>query len=275
MKKTLIRITEDEFKGIVNEIVTEYWQQVTGTPMSERETPPSVTITVYKQVAITPQTKKTGMVYPLYVDANNGWKIGQWYNAGIGDYKIEIDDETGEPTGKVKVKSKLGGLAFRPGLHFGTVPYAPHIYTQKPNFEDEKLPQNLDSKGKLKKDYDFSQTRYQTQNNVWAECEISFDKDYTPEVRKNGEYVNSKGKTVFNPRNAYMKSLPIDNDGVAGAYEFKTNSNAPSWETWYIAGAFKINRILSDEEVKDICAQHNVKSLDRETILDLSEYFPD
>ena len=87
--------------------------------MTERETPPSVTLKVYKQVKLTNETKKNGMVYPLFVDSTTGWKIGKWYNAGIGDYEIEIDDETNEPTGKIKVKSKLGGFSFRPGLHFG------------------------------------------------------------------------------------------------------------------------------------------------------------
>lgn len=245
----------------------ERWEEHPGQKMTERETPPSVTLKVYKQVKLTNETKKNGMVYPLFVDSTTGWRIGKWYNAGIGDYEIEIDDETNEPTGKIRVKSKLGGLSFRPGLHFGSVPFAPHIYTKKDNFSDEQKPENLDSQGKLRKDYNYSKTRMQKKNVVWAECEISFDKDYNDEARKNGTYTRKDGTVVNNPRNSYLKKIPVD-----GAYEFRTNTNAPDWATWYIAGAFKINRLLSDDEVKELCAQHNVVSLERDGILDLSSY---
>lgn len=266
-----IRLTESHIDNIVSEtiksVLNERWEQREGKRMEKRETPPEITLTVYKQVRL-PNDKKTGMVYPLYVDKNNGWEIGQWYNAGVGDYKIEIDDVTNEPTGKVKVNSKMSkGLAFRPGLHFGSVPYAPHIYTRKPNFDDEKKPENLDSKGKLRKDYDFSKTRLQTKNIVWAECEISFDKDYNKKAYENGLYTNKKGQQVNNPAKSCLSELPVD-----GAYKYRTNASAPDWCTWYIAGAFKINRLLSDEEVKEICSKHNVVSLERDGILDLSEY---
>lgn len=272
-KPNKMKITESKLYQLVRENISralnERWETIKGTPMTERETPPTITLKAYKQVRLTNQTKKDGKVYPLYVDRGSGWKIGTWYNAGIGDYQIQLDDKTNKPTGKVKVKSKLGGLSFRPGLHFGSIPYAPHIFTKKPNFEDERLPQNLDKKGKLRKDYDFTQTRMQKHDVVWAECEISFDKDYQQEANAKGSYVNKKGKTILNKRNACLQTLPTD-----GAYKYQTNSNAPAWETWYIAGAFKINRILSDEEVKDICARNNVVSLERDGILDLTSYFP-
>lgn len=270
-KKKTYKLTNNDLRHIVNETVTklltERWEEVQGSKMKERETPPTVTLKAYKQVMLTSKTKTNGLVYPLYVDSDSGWKIGQWYDAGVGDYKIEIDDTTNEPTGKVKVNSKLGGLAFRPGLHFGSVPYAPHIYTKKPNFNDERNPENLDSKGKLRKDYDYSKTRLQKKNVVWAECEISFDKDYNEEAKKNGDYVNKQGKTINNPTNSCLKKIPVD-----GAYQYRTNTNAPKWATWYIAGAFKINRLLGDEEVKQLCAQHNVVSLERDGVLDLSSF---
>ena len=136
----------------ISSLLCERWEERPGQKMTERETPPSVTLKVYKQVKLTNETKKNGMVYPLFVDSTTGWRIGKWYNAGIGDYEIEIDDETNEPTGKIRVKSKLGGLSFRPGLHFGSVPFAPHIYTKKDNFSDERKPENLDSQGTLRKD---------------------------------------------------------------------------------------------------------------------------
>ena len=47
-------------------------------------------------------------LYIRYISTAFGWKIGKWYNAGIGDYKVEIDDETGIPTGKVEVKTTAG-----------------------------------------------------------------------------------------------------------------------------------------------------------------------
>lgn len=176
----------------------------------------------------------------------------------MGRSRYEVDDATLTPTGRSKVMSKLGALAYRPGFHFGSIPYAPHIYTKKPNFDDEKKPENLDKHGHLREDYDYSQTRYMKDDTVWVECSISFDVDYNERAKQNGTYISSHGKTVVNPRLAYLPHVPTD-----GAYIYRTNSRAPQWMTWYIAGSFRINRILSDQEIDVLCKAHNVNMLQR------------
>ena len=98
------QLSEAIYQSISN-LLCERWKEHPGQKMTERETPPSVTLKVYKQVKLTNETKKNGMVYPLFVDSTTGWRIGKWYNAGIGDYEIEIDDETNEPTGKIRVRN--------------------------------------------------------------------------------------------------------------------------------------------------------------------------
>ena len=283
---------------INEEILRERWEAHTGVPMTERENEPEHIISkVYKQVRVKDGDMTT--VYPLYINSAFGWKIGKWYNAGIGDYKVEIDDETGIPTGKVEVKTTAGqknmaeqhllrsnpineDLSFRPGLHFGSLPYATHIYNRKDNFEDgdidgtgannpyyhlrkSKKKSERDKYADLKKNYDYTKTRWQSDDLVWCECDIIFDKDYQEEANKNGITIDKNGKTSFNASKACLLDIPIN-----GAYKYRTNSSASKELTWYISGAFKINRILSDEEVHDICNQNGFKALDRKSIIDFS-----
>ena len=126
--------------------------------------------------------------------------------------------EEGERTPEGKVKSKLGPLAYRPGWHLSEAPYAPHI--------------GVKENGKVK---------YMRPDTVWAECEIYDEIDYTPEARANGM---RNGK--FNAQRACLDHLP-----EWGYYEYNTNPNACG--TWFIADRIKVNRILTDEEVEDIC----------------------
>ena len=261
-------ITKEE----INRVIAESWKTVEKQPFKELNVPPKIIVKAYKQVRIGKDTRRNGVVYPLYVDSNESWKIGQWYAAGVGEYEIEIDDKTGKPTGKKRVKSKLGNLAFRPGLHFGSIPYAPHIYSKKPNFADEKLPINRDANGKLRKDYDYSKTRYAKENVVWAECSIAFDVDFTDIAMHNGISLNKDKKLTYNPINADIDYLPKQGDKYGG-YIYRTNTNAPKYCTWYISSAMKINRILSDDEVRTILSDYNIKPLDRKTSIDFNSIF--
>ena len=115
----------------------------------------------------------------------------------------------------------------------------------------------------MKKNYDYTKTRWQSDDLVWCECDIIFDKDYQEEANKNGITIDKNGKTSFNASKACLLDIPIN-----GAYKYRTNSSASKELTWYISGAFKINRILSDEEVHDICNQNGFKALDRRSIID-------
>ena len=129
------------------------------------------------------------------------------------------------------VKSKLGDLALRGGWHLNeNVPFVNHIGRKN-------------SDGKI---------AYLFEDHVWCEVEYSDTIDYQALAYQNG--VNSKGK--FIPKNAYIKDVPVD-----GFYRYKTNPNQK--EPWIIAGAIKVNRVLSDQEVYDICATKGYFALPR------------
>lgn len=117
-----------------------------------------------------------------------------------------------------KVKSKLGELCFRPGWHLTEIPLANHIGVKR---NGKIIGMHPDT--------------------VWCEVEYSDGIDYTPITRKNGT-INGK----YNPQKAYMKEIPKN-----GFYWFTTNPNAEV--NWLIAGEMKVLRILTDEEVAEIC----------------------
>lgn len=153
----------------------------------------------------------------------------------IGEW---IKAKCGEKSEDGKVKSKLGLLRFRPGFHINDqVPYVSHI-GRKVN-------------GKI---------CYMRPDTVWAEVEYCSDHDYSEEAKENG-MLNGK----FNPIKADLNYIPVN-----GFYRYKTNP-AMTGE-WIIAGEMKVNRILSDEEVKMLCDQYNSPYLPRENSLSLEEY---
>lgn len=151
---------------------------------------------------------KNGKLYPLYVNANKPTPLGIWLKA-----------EAGELTPDGKVKSRLGKLAYRPGWHSGDMPVACHIGEKQ--VATDKFPS------------------YRPDNQVWCECEVHTNIDYTNEAGKHG-----------------LKHIP-DN----GGYWFKTNPNMIG--RWYISGEIKVNRILTDFEVNAINKKDGVFDLPR------------
>lgn len=135
-----------------------------------------------------------------------------------------IDAKVGElaPDGN-HVKSKgLGNLALRPGFHLTEFPLADHIGKRMPDG-----------------------TLAQAKDTVWCEVEISSDIDYTESVR-----VFKKDGTINNVKSC-MKDIPLN-----GYYWFQTSPNATC--RWLIAGAIKIERILSNKEVEIICSNNGL-----------------
>lgn len=124
------------------------------------------------------------------------------------------------------VKSKLGDLALRPGFHSTSIPLADHIGKR---IEDGSLVKAKDT--------------------VWCEVEISDEIDYNEQARQNG--INKNGKFVA--AQACLKTLPIN-----GWYAFRTNTMAKV--DWYISGAMKITRILTSNEVSDLCKAAGLES---------------
>ena len=121
-----------------------------------------------------------------------------------------------------KVRSKLGKLAYRPGWHIADIPNSPWIGKK-------------DANGELIRRKDC----------VWCEVEYPVDVCYQEEAQANGYY---KGK--FSAQRAYLKHIPVD-----GYYRFRTNTNG---DEWVIAGLMKVNRILSNDEVRDVCLSNGI-----------------
>lgn len=128
---------------------------------------------------------------------------------------IWLEAQEGEKTPRGKVKSKLGELAYRPGWHCSERPIATHI--------GDKI-NNTDSK-----------PSFRPANQVWCEVDVEDTIDYQPLADKEGKNLRDK-QLRYIPKNGY--------------YKYKTNPNM--FGTWIIAGNIKVNRILSDEEVKAI-----------------------
>jgi hypothetical protein len=142
-----------------------------------------------------------------------------------------IPAESG-PKGKAegKVKSKLGDLAYRPGWHSGDVPAAPHIG------EGGQPP------------------KYRPNNHVWAEVEVPDDVDWQSVANSRAQIAKS-GEPIA--RTAHI----TDQVPVGGFYRYKTNPNMLG--NWLISGSMKVNRLLSDDDVKKINDANGVADLPR------------
>lgn len=144
---------------------------------------------------------------------------------------VWVDAKCGERRENGKVKSKLGDLCYRPGYHLSAdMPYVSHIGVKGASGEIEFL----------------------NPNHVWCEVEYSTDVNYQEVANFNGR--NKKGIVV--PKNAYLTSVPVN-----GYYRYKTNPMMTG--EWIIAGSIKVNRIISDEEVRQICNGYGFEPLPR------------
>lgn len=61
-----------------------------------------------------------------------------------------------------------------------------------------------------------------------------------------------KDKTLHPLREQYFRGIPVD-----GYYWYQTNASAKV--RWLIAGKIKVNKILSDNEVVQICLKAGVR----------------
>ena len=182
--------------------------------------PPQKTIKAYKLMRI----DKQGRLFPLFVERRMETPKGVWMDAKAGEMITT-------KTGGQKVKSSLGGLAFRPGWHLGDIPLATHIGIKGPS-------------GKIE---------YMNPNHVWVECEVAADNNYQDQADANG--INPKTGRL-NKARADLKEIPVD-----GFYRFKTNSNMTG--EWIITGSMKIKRVLSDEETAGIVRKAGYEPLPR------------
>lgn len=208
-----------------------------GNPMIRTGPPPKNTKIAYKVFVA-----KDGKLYPPMVANPDGQDtpVGVWLNASEGKMATDKDGNPITNTlGRNKVqaggKGTQGGsgtLAYRPGWHLGEVPEAKQFYT-KDKATGEKL---------------------QKKNFVWAECEIAADFDYQDEAMSYG--YNKNGK--FQHSLAGLPKIPTD-----GYYTYRTNPD-PTTKPWYITGAMKVNRILTDAETNQILRSHGIEPMKRD-----------
>lgn len=128
-----------------------------------------------------------------------------------------------------KVKSKLGLLCYRPGWHLSDMPIATHIGVK-------------DESGKI---------AFMKPDTVWCECEYSDAVDYQTEANNNGM---RNGKLV--EKYAYLDHVPKN-----GFYRYKTNPNMLG--SWILAGAIKVNRVMTDKEVNEMLVSAGITPMSR------------
>ena len=166
---------------------------------------------------------KDGQLYPPMVANPNGERtpVGVWLDADAAP--IAGTSKTGRPQVKAGGKGTQGGsgqLAYRPGWHLGTIPYALQFNRKDERGERTLFPNNF----------------------VWAEVEYADDVDYQDEARQEG--MNANGK--YQHSLAELKHVPTD-----GSYKYRTNPD-PRTDEWVITGAMRVNKILSREEVDEL-----------------------
>lgn len=163
---------------------------------------------------------KDGKLYPPMVANPNGeaTPVGVWLDADAAP--IAGESKTGRPQVKAGGKGTQGGsgqLAYRPGWHLGTIPYAIQFNRKDENGEKTLFPKDF----------------------VWAEVEYADDVDYQQEAESYGVTENGKYRHSY----AGLPRVPKD-----GSYTYRTNPN-PETDPWIITGAMKVKRILTPSEV--------------------------
>ena len=229
---------------------------------------PKKTIKAYKLMRLV-----DGKLYPLFIDSSVPTEIGVWYDADStsldslrdkeagfyylmsneGDVirkqakkptKTEVEDVTKIGLRYMYVKQaeskqrRYGGYKqyYNVGIN-GSGAVSP-TYAIRPGWHAGSLPtmrQIGKGSNKDKRDDSF----------VWTEVELSADVDYNPEAQRNPD-----------------KDIP-DHIPEDGYYMKATNADKKKSQAdlvgWYVAGAMKINRIISDKEARQIIDRFNAK----------------
>ena len=160
---------------------------------------------VYKLV----EKRNDGTYHPLYVNRDTEFVLGEKY----------LPTEAPEDFihGIRKVKSALGFLSWRPGIHCCEFPLADHIGVKQADG-----------------------TLAQRPNNVWLECEFDLP-DITDRAMEQGR--NKRGKVI--PVKACFRELQY------GYYWYQTTPKAKV--RWVICSEITPIREVPNEEVAEIC----------------------
>lgn len=226
-----------------------------------------------------------GNLYPLFVDANTPVPMDTWLKANKPDYAFQAENgrwytpskettpktesgkkakyDTGErgATGSSikipddpEVRQKLldagmiksldtktvTAVASRPGWHSGDVPIAHHI--------GAKIDPTTGKNAQM------PAPTVRRDDQVWAEVELSADVDWQKEALRRAKYKKNGEMDVSTAEITDM--IPH-----GGSYRYKTNPNMVG--EWLIGGELKVNRVLSDDEVKAINKAAGVEDLPR------------
>lgn len=231
---------------------------------------PKKTKKVYKLMRL----KDDGKLYPLFIDASVGIEVGKWYKADSPDFAflkklpagyhlcnlesgesiksqvkrpskkeiqeatsnnlrwMNIIDKSGEKSAS-KFEKKFGDTRayYNVGIN-GSGAVAE--FALRPGWHAGSLT-TMEQIG-LGPNKDIRDDSF-----VWAECEVPADVDYQQEA-------------MSNPEKDIPTHIPED-----GYYIKATNPTANDEMQWFIAGALKVNRILSDDEADNIVNEHNNK----------------
>lgn len=206
-----------------------------------KKDPPEKTLTAYK--VFVAFENKPGQLFPPKVANPNGEStpVGVWLDADEGETaKDKNGNELVNTLGRKQVKAGgkgtqggSGVLAYRPGWHLGELPMANQFLRVNPETGVKDLfPANF----------------------IWAECEIAADRNYQEEAMSYGYTKNGK----FQHSLAGLPKLPTD-----GYYMYRTNPD-PTTLPWYITGAMKVTKILSDAETDQILRDHGIEPMKRQ-----------
>lgn len=248
--------------------------EVTDAYSVSHEQEPEATIKVYKVFSL----DKDGDPSALFVSGKDKLLMGVWLNAqdtwhftaaNGKDYVPSTRNPNGRggktgssvliPNEQVRKeliqrgflpdgsKAKyITALAYRPGWHAADLPYFPQGGKQDPESNYGNIHRS---------------------NQVVFECEFSANRDYTETARSQTKAYNGEGKFVA--RNADLQYMPKD-----GYYQYTTNQFLKDEDKghWYIGGAMKINRALTQEECDTILKENGKAVQEWENdILDLKK----
>ncbi len=248
--------------------------EVTDAYSISHEQEPEATIKVYKVFTL----DKDGDPSALFVSGKDKLPMGVWLNAqdtwhftaaNGKDYVPSTRNPNGRggktgssvliPNEQVRKeliqrgflpdgsKAKyITALAYCPGWHAADLPYFPQGGKQDPESNYGNVHRS---------------------NQVVFECEFSANRDYTETARSQTKAYNGEGKFVA--RNADLQYMPKD-----GYYQYTTNQFLKDEDKghWYIGGAMKINRALTQEECDTILKENGKAVQEWENdILDLKK----
>ena len=236
------------------------------------EAAPKKTETVYKLMKLGSDNK----LYPLFIDGGSPVELGVWYNADSPSFEnlkdlpsgyhlvdlktgetivsrakkpskaeVQFADNNGRRWMFIKDAEEGSSSATRAAKQYGgnaRFYYNVGIngsgsvseFALRPGWHAGSLPV-MEQIGNT------SMRNIRADNFVWVEGEISYDIDYQKEAESNPSGEND---IPFH--------IPKDGAYIKGTSNFVTKGM-----TWYIAGAFKANRIIGDREARKIVDNFN------------------